>query len=58
MSDNTAILRGSEGARPLFTALLVLGLLLIYAPAIYLLLASFNPGMQLGLVPPESRTIL
>ena len=32
---------------------MALGLVLIYAPAIYLLLASLNPGMQLGLVAAE-----
>ena len=30
---------------------------MIYAPAVYLLLASFNPGMQLGLVPPDQFSL-
>jgi ABC-type spermidine/putrescine transport system permease subunit II len=58
MSDNAAVLGGSEGARLVFITLLVLGLVLIYAPAIYLLLASFNPGMQLGLVPPDQFSLV
>jgi spermidine/putrescine transport system permease protein len=58
MNDNTAVLKASEGARPLFGALLGLGLILIYAPAVYLLLASFNPGMQLGLVPPDQFSLV
>jgi ABC-type spermidine/putrescine transport system permease subunit II len=39
-------------------ALVALGLVLIYAPAIYLLLASFNPGMQLGIVAPSEFSLV
>jgi spermidine/putrescine transport system permease protein len=57
MNINAATLEASTGARALFLGLLALGLVLIYAPAIYLLLASFNPGMQLGLVPPTEFSL-
>jgi spermidine/putrescine transport system permease protein len=57
MNMNTATLEASAGARALFLGLLALGLVLIYAPAAYLLLASFNPGMQLGLVPPTEFSL-
>ena len=57
MNANTATLEASAGARALFLGLLALGLVLIYAPAAYLLLASFNPGMQLGLVPPTEFSL-
>jgi spermidine/putrescine transport system permease protein len=43
----------SQGASPLFWAVALLGLGIIYAPALYLLLASLNPGQQLGLVSPR-----
>jgi hypothetical protein len=43
--------------RPLFTGLLALGIVLIYAPAIYLLLASLNPGMQRALVSPSEFSL-
>jgi spermidine/putrescine transport system permease protein len=55
---NRLVLDWGAGARPLLIAPLVLGLVLIYAPAIYLLLASFNPGMQLGLVPPSGFSLV
>jgi spermidine/putrescine transport system permease protein len=57
MNRDPAILDGGAAARSLFTALLALGLVLIYAPAIYLLLASLNPGMQLALVPPSEFSL-
>jgi spermidine/putrescine transport system permease protein len=53
MNHDATVLRGTSGARLLFAVLLTIALLLIYAPAVYLLLASFNPGLQLGLVPPD-----
>lgn len=52
MNGDPAIAGAGVGPRLLFNALLAAALVLIYAPAIYLLLASFNPGMQLGIVPP------
>ena len=57
MNRDAVILNGAGGARALFGALLAIALLLIYAPAIYLLLASFNPGLQLGLVPPDQFSL-
>ncbi len=55
--NREAVLGSGAGAKPLFMGLLALGLVLIYAPAIYLLLASLNPGMQLGLVPPSEFSL-
>jgi spermidine/putrescine transport system permease protein len=57
MNTNTATLEASASAQALFGGLLALGLMLIYAPAVYLLLASFNPGLQLGLVPPTEFSL-
>jgi ABC-type spermidine/putrescine transport system permease subunit II len=57
MNREATMLAGGGGARPIFSALTWLGLVLIYAPAIYLLLASLNPGMQLGLVPPSAFSL-
>lgn len=48
----------SQGAAPLFWVATALGLLIIYAPALYLLLASLNPGEQLGLVPPRDFSLV
>jgi ABC-type spermidine/putrescine transport system permease subunit II len=58
MNAQTAIGGRSQGAAPLFWAVTALGLLIIYAPAIYLLLASLNPGQQLGLVPPRAFSLV
>jgi ABC-type spermidine/putrescine transport system permease subunit II len=56
---NPAIVGGpSQGARPLFWVVTVLGLAIIYAPALYLLLASLNPGRQLGLVSPDAASLV
>ncbi|MBH0238760.1 ABC transporter permease [Methylobrevis albus] len=48
----------TAGARPLFWAVTLLGLALVYAPAVYLLAASLNPGRQLGLVPPSEFSLV
>jgi ABC-type spermidine/putrescine transport system permease subunit II len=58
LNRNAAVLEGTGAARLLLGAIVVLGLVLIYAPAVYLLLASFNPGMQLGLVPPDEFSLV
>jgi ABC-type spermidine/putrescine transport system permease subunit II len=55
MNRDAAVLGGGAAVRPLFMALLALGLMLIYAPVIYLLLASFNPGRQLGIEPAPAN---
>ena len=58
MNRDAAALGGGTAAQSLFMALVALGLVLIYAPAIYLLLASFNPGMQLGIVAPSEFSLV
>ena len=45
------------GGRPLFTAITALCLVIMYAPSLYLLLASLNPGEQLGLVAPSHYSL-
>jgi spermidine/putrescine transport system permease protein len=42
----------TNGGRQLFTAITALSLIIIYLPALYLLLVSLNPGKQLSLVAP------
>ena len=42
----------TNGGRLLFSIITVLCLTIMYAPVLYLLLASLNPGEQLGLVAP------
>jgi spermidine/putrescine transport system permease protein len=51
-------LGGGLVPRSLLTGLLALGLFMIYAPVVYLLLASFNPGVELGLVPPSDFSLV
>ncbi len=57
MSSDPVLTGAGAGPRLLFNALLAVALVLIYAPAVYLLLASFNSGMQLGLVPPDEFSL-
>jgi ABC-type spermidine/putrescine transport system permease subunit II len=57
MSGDPVLTGAGAGPRVLFHVLLAVALVLIYAPAVYLLLASFNPGMQLGLVSPEQFSL-
>jgi len=47
----------TSGGRPLFMAITALCLAIMYAPALYLLLASLNPGEQLGLVAPSHYSL-
>src|SRR3978361_825125 len=47
----------TNGGRPLFSIITVLCLVIIYAPALYLLLASLNPDEQLGLVAPTRYSL-
>ena len=47
----------TSGGGPSFAAITVLCLAIIYAPALYLLLASLNPGEQLGLVAPSHYSL-
>ncbi len=47
----------TNGARPLFWIITVLCLVIMYAPALYLLLASLNPEEQLGLVAPTRYSL-
>jgi len=58
MNREAVVLESNKGARLLLAAVVVLGLIIIYAPALYLLLASLNPGMQLGLVPPDRFSLV
>ena len=58
MSEAAAIGGRTQGAGPLFWAVSWLGLAIIYAPALYLLLASLNPGEQLGLVSPSAFSLV
>ena len=43
----------TSGGRPLLMSITVLCLMIMYAPVLYLLLASLNPDEQLGLVAPS-----
>jgi spermidine/putrescine transport system permease protein len=43
--------------RPLFSIITVFCLMIMYAPALYLLLASLNPDEQLGLVAPTRYSL-
>jgi ABC-type spermidine/putrescine transport system permease subunit II len=47
----------TNGGGLLFTIITALCLTIIYAPALYLLLASLNPGEQLGLVAPNRYSL-
>src|SRR3981189_196516 len=47
----------TNGGRPLFSVITVLCLMIMYAPALYLLLASLNPDEQLGLVAPTRYSL-
>jgi spermidine/putrescine transport system permease protein len=48
----------TNGGRPLFSIITVLCLMIMYAPALYLLLASLNPNEQLGLVAPTRYSLI
>jgi ABC-type spermidine/putrescine transport system permease subunit II len=47
----------ADGGRLLFAIVTVLGLMIIYAPTLYLLFASLNPGEQLELVAPSHYSL-
>src|ERR1700692_491764 len=47
----------TSGGRPLFSIITALCLMIMYAPALYLLLASLNPDEQLGLVAPTRYSL-
>lgn len=56
--SGAAIVEGrTAGGRAVFGAATALCLVIIYAPALYLLLASLNPGRQFGLVPPSDFSL-
>jgi spermidine/putrescine transport system permease protein len=57
MSLNPTVSGRTNGGRLLFTIITALCLLIIYAPALYLLLASLNPDEQLGLVAPNRYSL-
>jgi spermidine/putrescine transport system permease protein len=48
----------TNGGQPLFSIITVLCLMIMYAPALYLLLASLNPNEQLGLVAPTRYSLI
>ena len=52
-----AVTGRADGGRLLFAIITALGLAVIYAPTLYLLLASLNPGEQLGLVAPSQFSL-
>jgi spermidine/putrescine transport system permease protein len=47
----------TNGGRPLFSIITVICLMIMYAPVLYLLLASLNPDEQLGLVAPNRYSL-
>jgi spermidine/putrescine transport system permease protein len=57
MSLHPTVSGRTNGGRLLFTIITALCLMIIYAPALYLLLASLNPDEQLGLVAPNRYSL-
>jgi ABC-type spermidine/putrescine transport system permease subunit II len=57
MSFDSTIKGRTGGGRLVFTTIMALCLVFIYAPVLYLLLASLNPDLQLGLVPPNRYSL-
>jgi spermidine/putrescine transport system permease protein len=57
MNVNSIITGRTSGGRSLFATVTALCLMIIYAPVVYLLLASLNPGAQLGLVSPSRYSL-
>src|ERR1700704_4342103 len=47
----------TNGGRPLFSIITIFCLMIMYAPGLYLLLASLNPDEQLGLVAPNRYSL-
>jgi len=52
MTLDSMVTGRTNGGRQVFTAITALSLIIIYVPALYLLLVSLNPGEQLRLVVP------
>jgi spermidine/putrescine transport system permease protein len=52
-----AVTGRADGGRLLFAIVTALGLTIIYAPTLYLLFASLNPGERLGLVAPSHYSL-
>ena len=48
---------GTNGGRPLFLIITALCLTIMYAPSLYLLLASLNPSEQIGIVAPSRYSL-
>ena len=57
MSFDAIVTGRTSGGRLLFTTITALSLAIMYAPVLYLLLASLNPDAQLGLVPPSRYSL-
>jgi spermidine/putrescine transport system permease protein len=57
MNFDSIVTGGTGGGRMLFSTITVLSLTIMYAPVLYLLLASLNPDAQLGLVPPSRYSL-
>ena len=57
MTPHAIFGRSTNGGRPLFSIITALCLMIMYAPGLYLLLASLNPDEQLGLVAPTRYSL-
>jgi spermidine/putrescine transport system permease protein len=57
MNSDSIVTGGTGGGRMLFSTVTVLSLTIMYAPVLYLLLASLSPNAQLGLVPPSRYSL-
>jgi ABC-type spermidine/putrescine transport system permease subunit II len=57
MNFDSIVTGRTSGAQLLFTTITALCLTIMYAPVLYLLLASLNPDAQLGLVPPSRYSL-
>jgi spermidine/putrescine transport system permease protein len=57
MTFDSIVTGRTNGGRLLFTAITALCLIIMYAPALYLLFASLNPDAQLGLVAPTHYSL-
>jgi len=57
MTLDSMVTDRTNGGRQVFTAIAALSLTIMYAPALYLLFASLNPGEQLRLVPPNRYSL-
>jgi len=57
MTASSIVTGRTGGGRLLFCIITALCLAIMYAPVLYLLLASLNPDAQLGLVPPSRYSL-